>query len=135
MGVGGGFALGAKSSFPSKEVWILYGDGASAYSLSEFDTMCRHNLPVIAIVGNDASWQQIAREQKSMLGSNIGTKLDFTSYEKVVEGYGGIGYLIKNQNEIESVILAAKKDAANGNPVLINVELSKTDFRKGSISV
>ena len=135
LGVGGGFALGAKSSFPSKEVWILYGDGASAYSLSEFDTMCRHNLPVIAIVGNDASWQQIAREQKSMLGSNIGTKLDFTSYEKVVEGYGGIGYLIKNQNEIESVILAAKKDAANGNPVLINVELSKTDFRKGSISV
>ena len=73
--------------------------------------------------------------QKSILGSNIGTKLDFTSYEKVVEGYGGIGYLIKNQNEIESVILAAKKDAANGNPVLINVELSKTDFRKGSISV
>ena len=97
--------------------------------------MCRHNLPVIAIVGNDASWQQIAREQKSMLGSNIGTKLEFTSYEKVVEGYGGVGYFIDNQNDIETIIKAAKKDAANGLPVLINVHLSKTDFRKGSISV
>jgi len=135
LGVGGGFAIGAKSSFPHKEVWILYGDGASAYSLAEFDTMCRHNLPVIAIVGNDASWQQIAREQKSMLGSNIGTKLEFTSYEKVVEGYGGVGYFIDNQNDIETIIKAAKKDAANGLPVLINVHLSKTDFRKGSISV
>ena len=81
LGVGGGFAIGAKSSFPEKEVWVFYGDGASAYSLAEFDTLCRYKLPVIAIIGNDASWQQIAREQKQMLGSNIGTELVFNAYE------------------------------------------------------
>ena len=135
LGVGGGFAIGAKSSFPEKEVWVLYGDGASAYSLAEFDTLCRHRLPVIAIIGNDASWQQIAREQKQMLGSNIGTELAFNAYEKVVEGYGGKGYYVDNHKSLYETLKQAKEDAKLGYPVLVNVKLSQSDFRKGSISV
>ena len=135
LGVGGGFAIGAKSSFPDKEVWIFYGDGASAYSLAEFDTFCRHKLPVIAIIGNDASWQQIAREQKQMLGSNIGTELAFNSYEKVAEGYGGKGYYVEDHESLFDTLKQAKEDAKLGFPVLVNVKLAKSDFRKGSISV
>ena len=135
LGVGGGFAIGAKSSFPEKEVWVFYGDGASAYSLAEFDTLCRHKLPVIAIIGNDASWQQIAREQKQMLGSNIGTELAYNAYEKVAEGYGGKGYYVDNQDSLFETLKLAKEDAKLGYPVLVNVKLSKSDFRKGSISV
>ena len=135
LGVGGGFAIGAKSSFPKKEVWVLYGDGASAYSLAEFDTLCRHNLPVIAIIGNDASWQQIAREQKQMLGSHIGTELAFNAYEKVVEGYGGKGYYVENHDLLDETLKRAKADAKLGYPVLVNIKISKSDFRKGSISV
>ncbi len=135
LGVGGGFAIGAKSSFPQKEVWVFYGDGASAYSLAEFDTLCRHKLPVIAVIGNDASWQQIAREQEQMLGSNIGTELAFNAYEKVAEGYGGKGYYIDNQESLFDTLKQAKEDAKLGYPVLVNVKLSKSDFRKGSISV
>ena len=135
LGVGGGFAIGAKSSFPEKEVWVFYGDGASAYSLAEFDTLCRHKLPVIAIIGNDASWQQIAREQKQMLGSNIGTELSFNAYEKVVEGYGGKGYYVENHDTLNETLKRAKEDAKLGYPVLVNIKISKSDFRKGSISV
>ena len=135
LGVGGEFAIGAKSSFPDKEVWIFYGDGASAYSLAEFDTLCRHKLPVIAIIGNDASWQQIAREQKQMLGSNIGTELAFNSYEKVAEGYGGKGYYVEDHESLFETLKQAKEDAKLGFPVLVNVKLAKSDFRKGSISV
>ena len=135
LGVGGGFAIGAKSSFPKKEVWVFYGDGASAYSLAEFDTLCRHKLPVIAIIGNDASWQQIAREQKQMLGSNIGTELTFNAYEKVVEGYGGKGYYVENHDTLDETLKRAKEDAKLGYPVLVNIKISKSDVRKGSISV
>ena len=135
LGVGGGFAIGAKSSFPEKEVWVFYGDGASAYSLAEFDTLCRHKLPVIAIIGNDASWQQIAREQKQMLGSNIGTELSYNAYEKVVEGYGGKGYYVENHDTLNETLKRAKEDAKLGYPVLVNIKISKSDFRKGSISV
>ncbi len=52
LGVGAGFALGAKLSRPDAEVWLLYGDGAAGYSLQEFDTFVRHGVPVIAVVGN-----------------------------------------------------------------------------------
>ena len=135
LGVGGGFALGAKSAYKNKEVWIIYGDGACAFSLAEFDTFVRHKLPVIAIVGNDASWQQIAREQVDMLGSPIGTNLANTAYHQVAIGYGGKGYAVDNPSELESVLLQAKEDVKNGHPVLVNVRIGKTDFRKGSISV
>ncbi|MES2622185.1 MAG: thiamine pyrophosphate-binding protein, partial [Bacteroidota bacterium] len=51
LGVGAGFALGAKLVFPEKDVWIIYGDGSAGYSLMEYDTFVRHNLPVISVIG------------------------------------------------------------------------------------
>lgn len=75
LGVGGGFALGAKVCRPDAEVWILYGDGSCGFSVAEIDTMTRHKTPVIALVGNDAAWAQIAREQVPMFGSSVACKL------------------------------------------------------------
>ncbi|MFW9874171.1 MAG: thiamine pyrophosphate-binding protein, partial [Candidatus Thorarchaeota archaeon] len=54
LGAGAGFALAAKLIYPSSEVWLIYGDGAAGYSITEFDTFVRHKIPIIAIVGNDA---------------------------------------------------------------------------------
>ncbi|KAF5891191.1 acetolactate synthase-like protein, partial [Clarias magur] len=78
LGVGGGFALGAKLCRPDSEVWIVYGDGSLGYSVAEFDTFTRHKTPVIALVGNDACWSQISREQVPLLGSNVACGLAFT---------------------------------------------------------
>jgi thiamine pyrophosphate-dependent acetolactate synthase large subunit-like protein len=135
LGVGGGFALGARCHRPDAEVWILYGDGASAYSLAEFDTFVRHGWPVIALVGNDASWAQIAREQVDMLGSSIGTELRRTDYHRVAEGYGGRGLLLDRPDDTMDVLQEAKRIAARGVPVLVNALLAESDFRKGSISM
>ena len=44
LGVGGGFALGAKLCRPDSDVWIIYGDGSLGYSIAEFDTYTRHNV-------------------------------------------------------------------------------------------
>ncbi|KAJ0063635.1 hypothetical protein NL108_004486, partial [Boleophthalmus pectinirostris] len=78
LGVGGGFALGAKLCRPDSEVWIIYGDGSLGYSVAEIDTFTRHKTPVIAVVGNDACWSQISREQVPMLGSNVACGLAFS---------------------------------------------------------
>ena len=93
LGAGGGFAVAAKACRPNSEIWLLYGDGSAGYTLAEFDTMARHGLPVIAIIGNDASWAQIARDQVIFLGSSLGTDLVRTNYHLVAEGYGGVGFL------------------------------------------
>ena len=44
LGVGGGFALGAKLVRPDSEVWIVYGDGSLGFSVAEFDTFTRHKV-------------------------------------------------------------------------------------------
>ncbi len=135
LGVGGGFALGAKLTRPSAEVWLLYGDGSSAYSLAEFDTCVRHGLPIIAVIGNDAGWTQIAREQVEILGDDCGTVLNANDYHIVAEGYGGKGFKVDRPEDVPGVLAEAKEIARAGTPVLINALLGKTDFRKGSISM
>ena len=108
LGVGGGYAIGAAACYPNSEIWLIYGDGSSAYSLAEFDTYVRHGLAPIAVVGTDASWAQIAREQVDMLGDDVGTVLLRTDYHKVAEGYGGVGLLLDDHTKIETTLQEAK---------------------------
>lgn len=135
LGVGGGFAVGAQVVKPDREVWLLWGDGSSAYTLAEMDTCVRHGLAPIAIIGNDASWAQIAREQVEILGTPLGTVLRHTDYHKVAEGYGAVGMLLSDPAKIDETLAAAKATAKSGKPVCINVMLKPSEFRKGSISI
>ena len=135
LGVGGGFAVGAATVRKDAEVWLFYGDGSSAYSLAEFDTYVRLGLAPIAVIGTDASWQQIARDQVVILGSDVGTVLRRTDYQTVAAGYGGVGLLLTDPSRIDAVLDEAKRLAAEGTPVCINVHLAESDFRKGSISI
>lgn len=135
LGVGAGFALGAKLCRPESEVWILFGDGSVGYSLPEFDTLVRHQIPVLAVVGNDASWTQIAREQIEMLKDDVGTVLRHTDYHTVAEGFGSKGFLLQDAHAIGEVLQQARHAVAQGHPVLVNAHIGKTAFRKGSISM
>ena len=101
----------------------------------EFDTFVRHKIPVIAIIGNDAGWTQIARDQVDILDDAVSTELAATDYHKAVEALGGIGYFIDNANQIDDVLTQAKESAKSGKPVVVNARIGKTDFRKGSISM
>jgi acetolactate synthase-1/2/3 large subunit len=135
LGVGAGFALGAAATRPNSEVWIIYGDGACGYGLVEFDTFVRHRIPVIAVVGNDAGWTQIAREQVKMLKDDVSTVLARSDYHKVAEGFGAAGILVTRNDEVAAALEHARAVARSGKPVLVNVWLDKTDFREGSISM
>ncbi|RJQ78145.1 MAG: thiamine pyrophosphate-binding protein [Desulfobacteraceae bacterium] len=135
LGVGAGFAMGAQLSRKEAEVWLLYGDGAAGYSLQEFDTFVRHGLPVIAVVGNDAGWAQIARDQVKIFADDVGTVLRSTDYHRVAEGFGAEGFVIRAQEEILPTLQSARAAAQRGVPVLINVLIGKTDFREGSVSM
>jgi acetolactate synthase-like protein len=135
LGVGGGFAVGASLVRPGKEVWLIYGDGSCAYSLAEMDTCIRHGLAPIAVIGTDGSWSQIAREQVPMLGTDVGTVLNRTAYHEVGQGYGAVGLLLDDPSKVDATLDQAKALSASGKPVVINVHIARTDFRKGSISV
>ena len=135
LGVGAGFAIGAALARPGSEVWLLWGDGASGYGLTEFDTFVRHGIPVIAVIGNDAGWTQIAREQVKMLKDDVGTVLARTAYHEVARGFGAEGLEIRHADQVEETLQQARTLARAGRPVLVNVWLDRTDFREGSISM
>lgn len=135
LGVGGGFALGAALAYPKRQVWLLWGDGSAGYSLAEFDTFVRHGVAPIAIIGNDASWSQIAREQVAVLDSALGTTLRHTDYHRVAEGYGGVGLLLDNPAQVDATLQQGIAIAASGRPVCVNVHLQASSFRAGAISL
>ncbi|MEJ2521550.1 MAG: thiamine pyrophosphate-binding protein [Gammaproteobacteria bacterium] len=135
LGVGAGFALGAARARPEAEIWLLYGDGSVGYSLIEFDTFVRHGLAPIAVVGNDACWAQIAREQVKLLHDDTGVKLARTDYHRAAEGLGAAGLVIRSDDEIRPTLEQARQLAADGRPVLINAHLAASDFREGSLSI
>jgi thiamine pyrophosphate-dependent acetolactate synthase large subunit-like protein len=70
-----------------------------------------------------------------MLGDAVGTELRRTDYERVAEGYGGVGLRIEHPDEIDTVLATAKEEAAVGRPVLVNALIGTTSFRDGSISL
>ena len=120
LGVGAGFALGAKLVYPEAEVWALFGDGALGYSLAEFDTFARHGIAVIAVVGNDAGWGLERELQGEMCGSTVACELRPTRYDLVMKGFGGEGENITALSEVGPAVaraLAARK------PYLLNVNV------------
>jgi len=135
LGVGGGFALGAKLIQNNDEVWIIYGDGSSAFSIAEIDTMTRHKLPAIILIGNDASWAQIARDQVEILQDDVATVLSYSHYEKIGHAFGANGKTVSSLEEFEIAVKEAQESVKNGVPYVINALLQKSDFRKGSISM
>ena len=139
LGVGGGFALGAKLCNPDDDVWIIYGDGSLGYSVAEFDTFARHKTPVIALIGNDACWTQIAREQVPMFGTAVACNLEYCNYDVVANGFGGVGYKLDGKSSDKDIVKTLEKaqqvSRSDKKPVLVNCLIGRTDFRDGSISV
>lgn len=135
LGVGAGFAMGAKLVHPEADVWLLYGDGAAGFSIMEFDSMARQNIPVIAVVGNDAGWTQIERDQVAILEDDVACRLTHMDYHVVAEGCGAKGLLLDDPDKIDEVLTEALRLSRAGHPVLVNALIGKTDFRKGSISM
>jgi acetolactate synthase-like protein len=135
LGVGAGFALGAKLVNPNADVWLLYGDGAAGFSMMEFDTFARHGVSVIGLIGNDAGWTQIARDQVVILEDDVGCTLSYMDYHKVAQGCGAEGLLLSKPSDVDSTLAQALEISRKGKPVLINALIGKTDFRKGSISM
>ncbi len=135
LGVGAGFALGAALCRPGAPVLLVWGDGSAGYGLVEIDTFVRHGLGVVAVIGNDAAWTQIAREQVEVLGDDVGTVLRTTDYHAAARGLGGEGLLLDDPARRRTVLAEAFRLARAGRPVVVDARLGKTAFRKGSISI
>lgn len=134
LGVGPGYAMAAKLARPGARSVIMYGDGSFGLNGMEFESMARQKIPVVGVIGNDASWTQIRRGQISMFGEEraVASKLDYTRYDRMVEALGGKGFWVERTSELGPALDAA---FAAGVPAVVNVKIASSDFRKDAVSV
>ena len=119
LGSGPGYAMAAKLAHPDRQVLLLSGDGAFGFSAMEFDTMVRHGIPVVCVVGNNGIWALEKHPMLSMLGTSIAADLGSgTRYDKVVEALGGYGETVDRPDDIRPALERAFK---SGLPACVNV--------------
>ena len=119
LGAGPGQAIGAKLAHPERQVCLLLGDGAFGFAGMEFDTLARHGLPVVGVMGNNGIWALEHHPMKFLYGYSVAAELrPETPYEKVVEALGCDGVVV---SEPEQLRPALERAFESGRPTLVNV--------------
>jgi acetolactate synthase-1/2/3 large subunit len=119
LGAGAGAAAAARLARPSSQVVLLYGDGAAGLSLMDVDTMVRHKLPVVMVVGNNGAWGLEKHPMRFLYGHDVTTDLrPETGYDAIVRALGGAGETVTRPDEIGPAL----RRAFDANvPYLVNV--------------
>lgn len=105
LGTGPSYAMAAKLARPDKQVLLLSGDGSFGLNAMEFDTMVRHDIPIVCVVANDSAWGAIVHDQLRRGPDRIlETKLNFVRYDKIVEDLGGYGEMVERPEDIRPAL-------------------------------
>ena len=119
LGTGLGYAMAARLAHPSSQVALMLGDGAAGLSLMDVDTLVRHNLPVVMIVGNNSAWGLEKEPMRAIYGYDVAADLrPGTRYDEVVRALGGAGELVTAPDDIAPALRRAFDADV---PYLINV--------------
>jgi acetolactate synthase-1/2/3 large subunit len=119
LGAGPGFALAAKVARPERQVCLLLGDGAFGFAGLEFDTMVRHGVPVVGVMGNNGIWALEKHPMEFLYGYSVAAELQpACRYDEVVRALGGHGELVERPGELRP---ALERAFASGRPALVNV--------------
>lgn len=119
LGAGLGAAIAARIARPSSQVVLLLGDGAAGMSLMDVDTLVRHRLPVVMVMGNNSAWGLEKQPMQMVYGYDVAADLaPQTRYDEVVSALGGAGELVTDPTEIGP---ALDRAFASGVPYLVNI--------------
>jgi acetolactate synthase-1/2/3 large subunit len=119
LGSGPGYALAAKLARPGRQVILLQGDGAFGFSGMEWDTLVRHNVPVVSVIGNNGIWALEKHPMEALYGYSVVAELrPSTRYDEVVRALGGHGELVSTPAELRPALTRA---LGSGLPAVVNV--------------
>jgi acetolactate synthase-1/2/3 large subunit len=125
LGGGMGGAVAARIAHPDRQVVVLLGDGAAGFSLLDVDTLVRHQLPVVMVVGNNGIWGLEKHPMQLLYGYDVAADLQpGCRYDEVVRALGGAGETV---SEPEALGPAMDRALAAGVPYLVNVLTDPAD--------
>ncbi len=126
LGTGLGYATAARIAHPDRQVVVMMGDGAAGFSLMDVDTLVRHELPVVIVVGNNGIWGLEKHPMQAIYGYDVAAELrPGTRYDEVVSALGGAGEVVTDPGDIGP---ALDRAFASGVPYLVNVLTDPEDI-------
>ena len=125
LGTGMGYAMGARLTYPDRQVCVLMGDGASGFSLMDVESLVRQRLPVVIVVGNNGIWGLEKHPMNAMYGYDVAADLQpGLRYDDVVRALGGAGETVAKAADLGA---ALDRAFAAGVPYLVNVLTDPAD--------
>jgi acetolactate synthase-1/2/3 large subunit len=119
LGTGMGYALGARLTYPDRQVCVLLGDGAAGFSLLDVESLVRHQLPVVMVCGNNGIWGLEKHPMRALYGYDVAADLQpGLRYDKVVTALGGAGETVSRPADLRR---ALRRAFNAGVPYLVNV--------------
>jgi acetolactate synthase-1/2/3 large subunit len=119
LGNGMGYAIAARTVHPDRQIVVMLGDGAAGFSLMDVDSLVRHGLPVVMVVGNNGIWGLEKHPMQMIYGWDVACDLQpETRYDDVVRALGGAGETVTAPDQIGP---ALDRAFASGVPYLVNV--------------
>jgi len=125
LGNGMGYAIAARVVRPDAQIVVMLGDGAAGFSLMDVDSLVRHDLPVVMVVGNNSIWGLEKHPMQMIYGWDVACDLQpNTRYDEVVKSLGGGGEMVTSPDEIGP---ALDRAFASGVPYLVNIITDPSD--------
>ena len=126
MGFGLPASIGAKIGRPDKTVIDIAGDGSIQMVSQELATAVTNKIPIKVIILNNGYLGMVRQCQEFFWNrrysqTNINNCVDFV---KLVEAYGGIGFRVKQKEEVESTI---KKALEINKLVLVDIWIDREE--------
>ncbi len=125
LGTGMGYAMGARISYPDRQICVLMGDGAAGFSLMDAESLVRQKLPVVIVVGNNGIWGLEKHPMRAMYGYDVAADLQpELRYDQVVSALGGAGETVAKAADLGPALSRAFEA---GVPYLVNVLTDPAD--------
>ncbi len=119
LGVGPGYAMAARLAHPDRQIVLLYGDGAIGFAGTELESLVRHNLPVVCVIGNNGIWGLEKHPMRGLYGYDVAADLrPGIRYDRMMEAFGGRGETVADPDEIAP---ALRRAFDSGEPYVVNV--------------
>jgi pyruvate dehydrogenase (quinone) len=120
MACGLPYAIAAQLAYPERQCVAFVGDGGFAMLMSEFATAVQYNLPIKVVILKNNTLGMIRWEQMAFLGNpEFGVEFSPIDFAKIAEACGGIGYTIKESDDIEPIMKKAMSDKTTRKPTVI----------------
>ncbi|BCY14637.1 acetolactate synthase [Actinoplanes sp. L3-i22] len=133
LGTGLGYAMGARVTYPDRQICVLIGDGAAGFSLMDAESLVRQGLPAVLVVGNNGVWGLEKHPMRAMYGFDVAADLQpGLRYDDVVRALGGAGETVAAAAELGP---ALRRAFDSGVPYLVNVLTDPADAYPRSSSL